>query len=260
MKYKYQLYKHAWRFSENPQTERMLTSIEAKEILQQAGLLIRNTYDFDCKENTQFWFVIKDKFGELEELSTKTRNQVRHGLKNYHIRRIDTQELLESGYDIYLSAANSYRVKSVIPAKEDFIRIVKQENMEFWGAWNESNSLRAFAINKVNEGSYCDYQTLKAYPLDMKNYVYYALIYEMNRHYLQERNMLFVMDGARSITNHSNIQPFLEEKFHFRKAYCHLKIYYRWWFGWIVKILYPFKHLIKNNNIRAILEMHGMQG
>lgn len=53
---------------------------------------------------------------------------------------------------------------------------------------------------------------------------YYDLIYEMNRYYVEECKLQSVNDGARSLTEHSNIQLFLESKFWFRKAYCRLCI------------------------------------
>ena len=57
---------------------------------------------------------------------------------------------------------------------------------------------------------------MKADPAYLRNstYPYYGLIYEMNRYYLQELCLKYVSDGARSITEHSGIQPFLIEKFH----------------------------------------------
>ena len=42
--------------------------------------MVRNTYDFDCDKETSFWYVIKDKFGGMEELSSKKRNQVKKSL------------------------------------------------------------------------------------------------------------------------------------------------------------------------------------
>ena len=71
------------------------------------------------------------------------------------------------------------------------------------------------------------YRTMKAIPKYQKLYAYYDLIYEMNRYYLEKRKVKYVNDGARSITNHSNIQLFLIDKFKFRKAYCRLEITYK---------------------------------
>ena len=81
----------------------------------------------------------------------------------------------------------------------------------------------------------------------------------MNQYYLQEKGFRYVTDGARSITEHSHIQDYLIEKFHFRKAYCHLSVYYQWWLKIVVKLLYPFRKIISLPRIRAILNMEAMQ-
>jgi hypothetical protein len=69
---------------------------------------------------------------------------------------------------------------------------------------------------------------------------------------------MYVNDGARSITNHSNIQPFLIDKFNFRKAYCRLNIYYKCWLGITIKILYPFRKFISNTTVKAVLNIEAM--
>lgn len=81
----------------------------------------------------------------------------------------------------------------------------------------------------------------------------------MNRYYLQELDLRYVSDGARSITEHSNIQLFLIDKFHFRKAYCQLQIEYQWWLKIIINILFPFRRLIPVQKVKAILNMEAMR-
>lgn len=102
---------------------------------------------------------------------------------------------------------------------------------------------------------------MKANPAYLKNstYPYYGLIYEMNRYYLDELKLKYVNDGARSITEHSNIQPFLIEKFNFRKAYCKLQIEYQWWMKLGVNVLYPFRNIIPVRTVKAILNMEAMK-
>lgn len=68
----------------------------------------------------------------------------------------------------------------------------------------ETEKLVAFCMNAVTAES-CEYRTMKAIPKYQKLYAYYGLIYEMNRYYLEERKVKYVNDGARSISNHSNI-------------------------------------------------------
>ncbi len=112
-------------------------------------------------------------------------------------------------------------------------------------------------MNEVTSES-CEYRTMKAIPAYQKLYAYYGLIYEMNRYYLEERGLKYVNDGGRSLTNHSNIQPFLIEKFNFRKAYCHIEIHYRWWLKVVIKTLYPFRDLSLLRKIKPLLNMEAM--
>lgn len=233
----YRNYKHSWIFDGALDEEVKMTTKEAKDLLSRGGFMIRNVYDFDCDYPTNFWYIIKDYFGGMDELSSKTRNQIRRGLSNYVVRRVSKDEMLQYGYPIQVAATESYKVYAETPSRKAYNARINNatDDIEYWGAFDHEGVMKAFSINKI-EKRYCEYQTMKAIPADMRNYVYYALIYEMNRYYLEERKLEFVNDGARSITEHSNIQPFLEEKFHFRKAY------------------------IRNNQIHAVLTLHGMQG
>ncbi len=71
----------------------------------------------------------------------------------------------------------------------------------------------------------------------------------MNKYYLNEKNFLYVSDGARSLSHQTNIQDFLIRKFRFRKAYCRLHIVYRKDIEFLVNVLYPLKNIIyKSNN------------
>ena len=112
-------------------------------------------------------------------------------------------------------------------------------------------------MNFVTDES-CEYRTMKAIPEYQKKYAYYGLIFEMNKYYLEEKKLKYVNDGSRSITNHSNIQPFLIEKFNFRKAYCRLNIYYKWWVKLIILIFYPFRSVIPIRQLRYLLDMEAM--
>ena len=56
------LYRQAWRYDGAPHEEPQLQKNEWKSLLKKGGLLVRNTYDFDFKKETSFWYVIKDHF------------------------------------------------------------------------------------------------------------------------------------------------------------------------------------------------------
>jgi len=255
----YQLYKRCWVYMGAAHTETRLSAKECRALLRKGGWLVHNTYDFDCGTPTQFWHVIKDSFGGMEELSSKMRNQVRRSMSHYVFRPISREELLEKGYPIHAKAAASYRVKAKMPTKEEFVKqtLHSVEN-EFWGVFDkEDGHLAAFAKNIVTAEA-CDYSVLKADPDELTKYPYYGLIYSMNEHYLQQRGLRYVNDGARSITNHSNIQSFLTQKFHFRQAYCHLRVVYAPWLKVGVSLLYPFRRHIPIPLVRILLSQEEM--
>lgn len=255
----YGCYKGAWVNLGAENTERYLSNEECRQLLRKKGFMVRNVYDFDCGVPTGFWYVIKDHFGGMDEYNGKMRNQVRRSMTHYSFRLIGREELQAHGYDILCRAVGRYRVKADIPSREDYLDSLEHsvEN-EYWGAFDQENgTMVAYALNQVFTDS-CNYSVMKADPQAMKNYVYYGLIHTMNAYYLQQRGMRYVNDGARSITEHSNIQPFLIEKYHFRKAYCHLRLYYRMPIRFMVQLLYPLRRYLPSRNIRAILMQEEM--
>ena len=60
-----------------PHTEKRLTRQQMRALLAQGGLFVRNSYDFDAVGPTGFWYVIKDQFGGMAELSSRVRNKIR---------------------------------------------------------------------------------------------------------------------------------------------------------------------------------------
>lgn len=255
----YRLYKGAWIFESDPHYEKQLSLQEKNKLLAKGGIMVRNAYDFDCMEETSFWYVIKDSFGGMEELSSKMRNQVKKCFKTMRVERITSAYLMQYGYEVFVAATDNYKVKVVPPTKEEFEeRIRNAEENEYWACIDiETEKVVAFCMNAVTAES-CEYRTMKAIPEYQKKYAYYGLLYEMNRYYLEERGLKYVNDGARSITNHSNMQPFLIDKFNFRKAYCNFSIHYKRPLGIAVNVLFPFRKCIRVSKVRALLDMEAM--
>jgi hypothetical protein len=258
---KFKLYKKVWIYTGAPHNTFLLAKKDCLAILKQGGLLIRNDFDFDIKEETSFWYIIKDSFSGMTELSSKVRNQVRRAQNIFDIIRIDKEKLLQEGFEVHLSAMMNYKVKSKPISKEIFINRITNCGIDyqFWGCLKkDTGELIAFAINHIFEGQ-CNYETFKAKPEYLRTcYPFYGLLYEMNRYYLEDLKLNYVCDGARSITEHSNIQPFLEEKFNFRKAYCKILITYKWWLKPLINILYPFRKYLKISSMKAILKQEEM--
>ena len=189
----YRLYKQAWVFNSDPHKESKLGMDDVSNLFSKGGLIVRNVYDFDAKEETSFWYVIKDQFGGYEELSSKMRNQVRRCFKTMAVKQISSDCLLTNGYNVYAQASESYKVRSHLPSKQEFeSRINRSEENEFWGVFDlETNKLVAFSMNFVTDES-CEYRTMKAIPEYQKKYAYYGLIFEMNKYYLEEKKLEYV--------------------------------------------------------------------
>ncbi len=228
-----------------PHREIYLNHSEQKELLKRSkALFLRYTNEWD-KDNGEFWYVIKDSFGGMEELSPSTRSKIRRGQKRNDVRRVDAEYIAKSGYVVYRRAFDKYKTFILPMNKKQFeAHILSGGSKDYWGVFDKNNKeLVAYSENLIQEDM-CHYSTIKFNPKFLKNYTSYILFYEMNRFYLEEKKVKYVNDGARSISHQTNVQDFLIQKFKFRKAYCKLNIFYRKDIEFLVKILYPFRNII----------------
>jgi hypothetical protein len=226
-----------------------LQEIDLRFMLAESGArLIRWSSHFDMEQESSFWYVIKDNPASLEELSKNSRNQVRKGLKNCLVRPLPAADLAQIGFEVYHRAMTSYNTDLQILTESKFQSYILDKGQdgqcEFWGVFNEQEELVAYAQNRIQNES-CNYQVMKLDPQYLSLYPSYALVYEMNRHYLNERNLLYVNDGARSIRHDTNIQDFLIKKFKFRRAYSRLHVRYDRKTAAAVNCLYPLRSLVR---------------
>ncbi len=222
-----------------------------QEIKYNRAFFARWVSEFDRKDKSDFWYIINDKFLEIEEYSVNTRSKIRRGLKELEVRKICKEEMLEHGYSVYSSAFNRYYTINKPMNNREFINHIEDLDglWEFWGVFNkEDNLLIGYSQNKVIDNQ-CYYSTIKFHVDYLKKYSSYVLYYTMNSHYLKERNLSYVNEGTRSILHATNVQSFLIEKFKFRKAYCKVHIQYHPLVRIIVLMLFPFRSLIvKSSN------------
>lgn len=208
---------------------------------------IRWTSQFD-KQDGEFWYIIKDSFGGIEELSSNTRSKVRRGMKNFIACPASFNHIKKKGYHLYASAFQRFSTFEKPMGEAEFHRyfssLEKSGYYEIWGVWNQQkNELVGFSENLIL-GPSCFYETIYFDPSYLKKYSSYVLFFEMNQHYLKERNFNYVHDGSRSLSHETNVHSFLIDKFKFRKAFCKLHISYRCDIGLLAKTLYPFRNVI----------------
>lgn len=257
----YYLYKNFWRFAGAPHCEEKVTADEARQMLSQGGFLVRNTYQFDCQDNTTFWYIIKDSFGGLDELSHKTRQKVRKAMSAIDYRIVDKGLIKSKGFSIYKESLKSFHDDGSALAENAFNALVEADTTECWACFDKAtDTMVGFSLNSRHDDA-CSYELTAILPEYRKNgsYIYYGLTYIKNEYYLDKLNLRYVSDGSRSVTEHSGIQEWLIENFGFRKAYCHLDIYYKWWMKAAVGLLYPFKKIITMPRVKAVLNMEAMR-
>ena len=233
-----------------------LTNIERK-IEEEDAYFARWTSDFDQKEKTEFWYVIQDVPLEMHDYKPKIRNQIKRSLKKCSVIKVNKAEIIKSGYNSYYSAFQNYKTYLSPLSKDEFARSIflLGEEWDFWAIYDLSGIMIGYSQNKVVK-DYCDYSIMKFHPGHLKSRPSEALIYTMNQYYLNEKKFRYVNDGARSISHETNIQSFLIQKFKFRKAYCKLNIIYNKPVGFLVRVVYPFRLLLKLFNFGPFTKLN----
>lgn len=253
----YQVYKKCLIWKGIPDQEKQLTDEEAQKLIKSTGAwMLRNIYDWDIPEESNFWILIKDQDTSFE-YSKKTRKYIEKANNRFKYEIISRQRLKEEGYRIEAAAFRNYKVNDGFISNETEFqdKISKlDESIDIWGAIDkETNKLEAFSLcNRI--GDTVDFQASKANPEFLpKYYVMYGLYDARNKYYLDEKKFRYVVTSARSITNHSNIQSFMIEKFGFKKINCRMHLHYVRWFKVLIRMLYPFRSKIKMRPLQNIL-------
>jgi len=250
---KYIVYKSTLKPLVEPHQNVNISKNDAKKLINKYHTILLSYYsDFDISKETSAWFVIKDSFGGMEELSSNTRNQVRKSLRMCEVRRITKEELAtDDGYYVYCKFTSNVNISKY----QFYENVLNMNDRELFGVFDKkSNKLISYSQNLVGEA--VEYKMIRANPDYYKtHYPFYSLFYKMNEYYLVERKKKYVNDGFRILDNHSNIQDFLINKFKFRRAYCRINIYYKWYIKIIINIMYPFRSFVQVNSISKILKM-----
>lgn len=146
-----------------------------------------------------------------------------------------------------------------IPEEAWKANVLRNGVSEYWVALEKETGKMIAYCDITTNGAGANMNVMKGNPEYLnKHYPFYGLLFVMNNYYLGERGLKYLSDGFRSVTGHSNIQPFLENKFLFRKAYCRINVTYKPMIGAAVALLYPFRKLIPSLKVRNFLNLEAI--
>lgn len=226
-------------------------------------LFARWTTDFDCPEETQWWYCIKDDQLDLSSLKYKRRRVINQGLQWVEVKLIMPHEYSGQMADINLAARSGYGESLDTEAEREelvreFGRICDSEslgNREFTGAFlKETGELIGYGIYEIFD-DWVDQSVIKTHPEYLKYNVNAAMAYfAVDRYMGDDFSIKYISNGSKNISHKTNYHEYLMKYFGFRKAYCRLHIRYRFPVGMIVRALYPFRRMISEKGKTKLLQ------
>lgn len=210
-------------------------------------LFARWTTDFDCPEETEWWYIIKEAPFEFENLEKKSRKHIRQALRNCRIEKLENRKQnIGDLYRVYEEAHARYKNADNKISYEQFERgcLDESEDIEYWVGYDSTDRMIGYVTVIVHD-TYVETSTAKFSAQYMNLRVSDALYYNILDFYLNKSHKKYVSSGQRSINHITNTQEYKIKVFGFRKAYCRLHIKYAAQIKWLVFMLYPIRKFIK---------------
>lgn len=225
-------------------------------------LFARWITDFDCQEETKWWYCIKDDRFDLASLKYKRRRVVNQGLQWVEVKLILPCVYAEEMAEINLAARQGYGENLDLKSEKEvlmqefsfFTDHSKLGNKEFTGAFlKETGRMIGYGIYEIFD-DWVDQSVIKTHPDYLKYNVNAALAYFAVERYMGDAfSVRYISNGSKNISHETNYHEYLIKYFGFRKAYCRLHIRYRFPAGLIVKALYPFRSRISRKSDKKLI-------
>ena len=211
-------------------------------------MLARWTSDFDCGYETNWWYVIKDMPYDINEVKAKRRYEVNKGVKNFDVKPVDCCSMAEDLYEIaHANYSQRSKGNEISIDKNDYISSVKKwHNYMVFGAYEkESGRLCGYARLQLLDKC-IDFMNLTTLPQYEKLGINAAIVYALLQEFSEKlANGYYICDGQKNVLHKTAFQDYLEKYFGFRKAYCKLHVRFRPKLRIPVKLLFPFRGLLK---------------
>lgn len=223
-------------------------------------LLARWTSDFDCKEETTWWYVIKDDVFDIMALKSNRRYKITKGMKYFYVKQIDPKDHIEALYQVHVDAMSAYppkyrKVRPLESFADSMMNLSAEKDIQrvYAAFLRETDELCGYVHVPVHK-EWAALSAMKAKPQYEKYQLNAAMVYGILED-LKDRmdGKFYICDGARNIQHETNFQDYLENYFMFRKAYCHLHIQYRPIIRPLIKLLYPFRRILRKKGNKSII-------
>ena len=280
--YRYSLMLHDWKYYNHavipntaPHITPDLTPIKDGTIWNIDGkfpLFVRYTTDFNYKEDTSWYFVVKDSEYEIESLKSNRRKKITKGRKYFYIQTISARDYKSDMASIceeaFASYPDEYRPNF---SSSDYIGSIENGEWDKYAIvgvfYRLTNELAGY-VTLLEHDRYIEAQQHKVKPSFEKYYVNYALVDGMlsyfNKKIIDQKK--YIVNGNTNLVHNTAFYDLLIDHFGYRKAYCKLNIVYRPVIRPFVTILYLFRRTISHfknihpliYKINAVLEMENI--
>lgn len=218
---------------------------------REGGLFTRWTSNFDNSEKQDWWWCLKDDEVYLDKLTAKQRYRINKGLKNIEVTRIsgdNASNFAENLYELAQKKLEEYPDKYRPNInKQDYINSVfcNAKVQDYWICRDKESGVFCGYAKCMFVEDTISLAGVKVLEPFMNKEVNAVLIYRICEYYLNQLHKRYVCDGERSIVHETSYQEYLCRVLNFRYAYCDLHVVYKPLVGICVKVLYPFKTIIK---------------
>lgn len=195
-----------------------------RAIRESAALAAQWTEDWDTPA-CEWWYVCcDDRNYDLSVLRKDPRYEVRKGLEQCQVRRLDSAWFAANGYAVYAAAFRHYGTAPPQTPDQFFSDASYQAEYpgrETWGAFVGDRLVAWISCEIVDDVVMSS--SSKSDPDYFKTKCNNALLYMMTRHYLRDRGFAYVTSGSRVLLHDSNVQDF-KERMGYRKVFCPLRV------------------------------------
>ena len=233
----------------------VITQDLAIEVLRKSGrAFVRWGTKFGEAKDSEWWYILKKGQWKIESVPDKKKRwMIRQGKKNFKVRLLTLEEAAIKCPKVAQLAASRYKGEAKVESEEMLAKYVSAAKkvpgvLEYMGCFY-NDELVGFSENYIQDNAVW-LATIRYDPAYLGKYSSYGFLDGILRYYLNEKKLLYVLDGCRNIYHRTDFQEHLIKVFGFTKEYAFLDVVYRPWFAMGIKAAFAFRGAIWGINRR----------